>query len=404
MTPVSRWLSAVFQWLTGRRRVATVSAASGGIATVGNVIQSTITTGIPADEFRKVREHFESFVEKVADERGIPVDWIRAALKRAGYTDQFPVSAIEPKLNEIVDELAQLRSENDQLRGKRPDLAPYIAQIDYLLQQGELDRAARALEVAWQWNRPSWGARSARSLTARSDEHWIPLTDLMTGLMLIFMLIAVSWAIQNQSEVISAKAAQASAAEAVGRMRSMAVSYVYTKRSILQELQSEFEKELVKWNAELLSDLTIRFKNPDVLFENQRYELRPRFKEILQEFFPRYIRILTQPHYRDLIEEVRIEGHTSSGWAAESSPIKAYLKNMELSQARTRAVLEYVIELKEVMLFQQWIVGRLTANGLSSSRPRPNAQGVEDVDGSRRVEFRIRTNADSRVEELFRVQ
>ena len=37
----------------------------------------------------------------------------------------------------------------------------------------------------------------------------------------------------------------------------------------------------------------------------------------------------------------------------------------------------------------QWGRQRITANGLSSSRPRESTTGSEDSDASRRVEFRV---------------
>ena len=38
-----------------------------------------------------------------------------------------------------------------------------------------------------------------------SEEHWIPLSDLMTGLMMVFMLIAVVFMIQVQAEAKKAE-------------------------------------------------------------------------------------------------------------------------------------------------------------------------------------------------------
>ena len=62
-----------------------------------------------------------------------------------------------------------------------------------------------------------------------------------------------------------------------------------------------------------------------------------------QIVFPRYLNVLTQ--FRDSIDEVRIEGHTSSLWNHRSTPEEAYFNNMALSQGRTRAVLEYTGDL-----------------------------------------------------------
>ena len=63
---------------------------------------------------------------------------------------------------------------------------------------------------------------------------------------------------------------------------------------------------------------------------------------------------------------------------------------MALSQERTRAVLEYgLTKTNTPDPVVQWGRQRITANGLSSSRPRESTTGSEDSDASRRVEFRV---------------
>ena len=46
-----------------------------------------------------------------------------------------------------------------------------------------------------------------------------------------------------------------------------------------------------------------------------------------------------------------------------------------------------------------WLKGLITANGLSSSQPIL-VNGAEDFELSRRVEFRVRTNAEKQLEEI----
>ena len=79
--------------------------------------------------------------------------------------------------------------------------------------------------------------------------------------------------------------------------------------------------------------------------------------------------------------------------------MEAYFKNMELSQARTRSVLEYTIMLPQVEKERSWLIERITANGLSYSQ-RVMEDGIENPNKSRRVEFRIRTNADEKMSQL----
>jgi outer membrane protein OmpA-like peptidoglycan-associated protein len=246
-----------------------------------------------------------------------------------------------------------------------------------------------------------------RQLSTRPDkrhlteEHWIPLSDLMTGLMMVFMLIALVFMIQVQAEERKTEELKVRAEEQATRMRQIAVIYSELKERLYTDLQKEFRYDLPRWGAELDHDLSIRFKEPEVLFASGKSDLSGRFKDILSDFFPRYLRILSSPIYRKSIEEVRIEGHTSSNWIVATSPENAYMLNMALSQERTRSVLQYVLFMPRGSDLQSWLIAHLTANGLSSSKLRFNSDGTENLESSRRVEFRVRTNADDRLTEVL---
>ena len=72
---------------------------------------------------------------------------------------------------------------------------------------------------------------------------------------------------------------------------------------------------------------------------------------------------------------------------------------MELSQNRTRSVLSYCLQMVEADK-KEWTKARITANGLSSSHLIFNMDGTENAALSRRVEFRIRTNAEKQLEKI----
>jgi outer membrane protein OmpA-like peptidoglycan-associated protein len=128
--------------------------------------------------------------------------------------------------------------------------------------------------------------------------------------------------------------------------------------------------------------------------------LQPHFKEILDNFFPRYIAILGNQKYREDIEEIRIEGHTSSEGRVGMTQEEAYFYNMDLSQVRTCEVLQYVLRSWHLQN-KEWIKERLTANGLSSSKLVLYKNGTENKEKSRRVEFRVRTNAEKRIVKIL---
>jgi outer membrane protein OmpA-like peptidoglycan-associated protein len=216
-----------------------------------------------------------------------------------------------------------------------------------------------------------------------SSSHWIPLADLMTGLMMVFMLLTAAFMLRvEQTTTLVVK------------------EYEETKSDLLRALQKEFAQDLKQWNAELLGDMTIRFNDPTVLFATGSSELRPQFKLVLKEFFPRYVRLITSEKYRAAIKEVRVEGHTSSFWAAGMDAQSAYFRNMELSQARTRSALQFVLTLPAVAENEDWLIQHVTANGLSSSRPLTKDRSEKAEAVNQRVEFRIVTNAGDRLDQI----
>ena len=213
------------------------------------------------------------------------------------------------------------------------------------------------------------------------DEYWISVSDLMAGLMVIFLFIAITYI----RPVV----------ETQNRIRDIVVAWKDSEVEIYDELQREFQGDLPRWHAELDREtLSIRFRAPDVLFDAGTANLQPEFKSILNDFFPRYLKVLHR--FQDAIAEVRIEGHTSSEWEGAATADEAYFKNMELSQARTRSVLEYTLGLPLITPFKEWAQAHLTANGLSSSQLVYSGL-QEDKTRSRRVEFRVRTNSKEQI-------
>lgn len=220
------------------------------------------------------------------------------------------------------------------------------------------------------------------------EDHWIPLSDLMTGLMMFFLLLAVAFMIKVEADS--------------DKIKRVAILYDQLRSDLYNDLDAEFKKDLGRWGAELDADLTLRFKEPDVLFDTGSAKLKPKFTNILDEFFPRYVAILTSEKYRDSITEIRVEGHTSSLWGQGIAAEDAYFKNMELSQSRTRTTLQYILQLASVGESQSWLRSHLTANGLSSSKPI-TTDGRENHARSQRVEFKIRTDADARIASILEV-
>lgn len=215
-----------------------------------------------------------------------------------------------------------------------------------------------------------------------SDDTWMSVSDMMAGLMMVFMLIIVFYTqtVEEKVQVVNELVSDSYDIEA----------------SIYRDLKQEFRGDLAKWDAEIDREtLTIRFISPKILFAEGSAKLRPDFIEILDDFMPRYIRLL-HSGYKDKIDEIRIEGHTSSDWFGLSEN-ESFIKNMELSQGRTRNVLGYTMNIKRLEDLNDWMTKKLSANGLSSAKLVFNKEGKEDKERSRRVEFTIKTKAKDRI-------
>lgn len=227
------------------------------------------------------------------------------------------------------------------------------------------------------------------SLSAEEGSHWVAVSDLMAGLMMVFLLVAIAYMVILERET--------------EKIKEVALLYQDLREELYQDLYQEFKNDLPLWGAELKEeDLSLQFYNTDVMFDLGQSSLQPEFEAILADFFPRYVGIITSDKYRDDIAEVRIEGHTSSDWTNARTADEAYINNMRLSQARTRSTLAYVMRLPNVGYEKSWLKQHMTANGLSSSKLVFSESGEENSERSRRVEFRLRTDADSRIREILR--
>lgn len=218
------------------------------------------------------------------------------------------------------------------------------------------------------------------------ESQWLSISDLMSGLMVIFLFLAVSLMRNALSER--------------DKIKDIAVAYNENQIAIYNGLVKEFKNDLAKWDAEIEREtLTFIFKSPDILFENGKADLNEKYKMILTDFFPRYMKVVG-PNLAS-ISEIRIEGHTSSIWNNLVSNKEAYFLNMQLSQDRTREVLQYVYLLDKLSSEQLvWIKSHLAAVGLSSSKPIIE-NGKENYAKSRRVNFRIITNSDSKIKQIL---
>lgn len=223
---------------------------------------------------------------------------------------------------------------------------------------------------------------------------WLSVSDLMTGLMVIFLFVAIAYISRVQ------------------KSQSVLTDYIETKEKLHDKLVNEFEGDTLKWQMSIGKDLTMKFKEPTVLFASGSSALTPRFKEILDEFLPRYFNILLNDSLRKNIQEIRIEGHTDDV-PMPSYHIDPYIANAMLSQERALSVIKYFRTMPvfesytdaQKQLLEFWF----TANGLSFGRALDDEGNYIIASGkpinrdlSRRVEIRIVTSGDDILENFVK--
>lgn len=232
-------------------------------------------------------------------------------------------------------------------------------------------------------------------MSSKDANDWISISDMMAGVMMIFLLITVSYIYITDVDKKMLEEKNTKLAEANQKINQIATTYTDLQLNLNFRLQEEFSVDLQKWDAEIDEDNTIRFKEPEVYFDAGTSNVKERFKKILQDFFPRYIEILSRPEFKEYIEEIKIEGHTSDEWSASSSLDERYINNVLLSQKRALEVLKYCFEEASNTLDKKWLIEILRANGVSFAKPLANP------DASRRVEFKAVVKTKEKILEIL---
>ena len=206
---------------------------------------------------------------------------------------------------------------------------------------------------------------------------------MMSGLMLVFLFIAISFMVKVEAQM--------------QEMKDVAIEYRDTKVNLNEALFEEFENDLKSWDASITKDNSIIFSSEAVLFEVSKSKINNKFKVVLQDFFSRYIKILTTPEYKNEILELRVEGHTSDSWLNATSKEEIYLKNMQLSQDRAYEVLSFCYSLEKQTVVENRICleKHFRANGMAFSK-------LKDAEKARRVEFTIQMKSEDSVYKILK--
>ena len=220
------------------------------------------------------------------------------------------------------------------------------------------------------------------------------VSDLMTGLMVIFLFIAIAYMI---------------------RVRDDISEYKDTKEEIYNRLKDKFTNgEIANGTISVNPDLSMRFLQATTQFASGQRTLPKSFEMTLDTIMPKYLDILVglDGRLKSKLKEIRIEGHTDDVGFPKINE-DPYRANLILSQERARNVLFYILDIIERRKYTEsdklLLQHLLTANGYSYSRAL-DSDGKEVFDShkpiepnkSRRVEIRIITDEKAILEKLIK--
>ncbi len=165
------------------------------------------------------------------------------------------------------------------------------------------------------------------------------------------------------------------------------------KADVIEALRQEFADNSInvvidETNGALVLDSS-------VLFDYNATELTEEGRQVLGSVLPIYCSVLMQDEYFPYLAEIIIDGYTDSSGG--------YAYNLQLSQQRSLAVADYLLNLSSGFLSEENQANlreHLTVNGHSSSNLVLDANGQEDADASRRVEVKFRLKDEEMIEEL----
>lgn len=218
-----------------------------------------------------------------------------------------------------------------------------------------------------------------RKKADEENPYWISFTDLMSGFMVIFILVSLFLFTIVPPDPVIADPIKGKYAELVTVFRDKfrGIDQIQVDTSTIRFNIAENNKETA-------------------LFQRGDREPTAYCEEILDTFIPVFYNELLKIYEGDKdifeIREIRIEGHTDSRGG--------YLYNLKLSSQRALKVQEYIVrgltKREYSRGFQDFVRENSIACGYSFSHPldkngKPTSQSnlPEDLDKSRRVEFRI---------------
>ena len=254
--------------------------------------------------------------------------------------------------------------------------------------------------------------------------YWQSYSDMMAALLLVFILVMASILLQStkvyEEKLIEQKAAQA---EIDRQLQQLSDQEKVLENQRLQMIdqeetmkkQQEQLDQIIGVKARIIEELSKAFDNSNmsvtvdqetgaimldssILFDVAKSELKPEGQLFLNEFLPTYFNVLLSEEISPYISEIIIEGHTDT--------TGSYMTNLKLSQERAFSVSSYIFNTYAQYMQEEKIEQMrymVTANGRAWNDLIFFEDGTENMDASRRVEFKFRLKDDEMIDAMMEI-
>ena len=279
---------------------------------------------------------------------------------------------------ELDEQKAALDTANASLAEREEELSTLQTQLSQ--QQTELDTATQQLAVQQQTlARQQTDLDTANASLAAREQELTTLQSQLTA---------------QQAQLDTATQQLAQQQQALTEQTAKIDDLVGVRSEIIATLSSALSSANLRATVDTTTgDIQL---DSAVFFETGSYKIKDEGRALLDEFVPVYLGVLLKSEYSDYLGEIIIEGHTDS--------TGSYLNNLELSQNRALAVAKYCLQMTSLTEEQRTLLRKiLTATGRSNSSPVYNEDGTENLDASRRVEFKFSLRDAEMIEEMNRL-
>jgi adhesin transport system outer membrane protein len=176
-------------------------------------------------------------------------------------------------------------------------------------------------------------------------------------------------------------------------VETRAIDYASQYGDLVKALEGEFSQEIADGTIVFNQDtMGIRIAIPEAsmpLDNKDNIVMSDAYKAQLDNFIPRYVNVLKS--YKDSIEKVNVDGFSSTNFVAAKNDTENFMANLKVSKARANKVLSYIKSIDDSILkSNKDILNKFKAYGRSYANPVLNADGTENIEMSKRVEFIVK--------------